>query len=431
MENMNSLLAKYIFEDKVADTDYLLTIASEFIEIYHRRVARQESERRQRLWRYLHYRRESVLSMGILLQAARGLDYGNKERSCWALPRNRDWWENMVLKEWNDEFWLTNFRMTRATFMAVAEQLRPFIEKEVTSMRTPITVEHRLAITLWRLATNIEYMSLSKLFGVGRSTVCCIVHETCRAIEKHLMPKIIRFPENRELLNTVDEFNTKCGFPQVAGLVDCTHISIKTPKDSLEDYLNQNEFHSVVLQAVVDHRGMFIDTDVGQPGSLLEANVFSLSSLHRSLSRGTLFNPNPTQLIEGETVPLLLFGTSAYPLLPNLMKCYSDDEQMTEDQKHFNLQLSSTHANIQSVFGRLKGRWQILNKTNHNQLNSINSLVHACCTLHNICESNGDPFQPAWLSGIDNSTSRNEHCECPLPEASKTRHALTEFLKNQ
>ena len=44
-------------------------------------------------------------------------------------------------------------------------------------VQKPLSVEERLAITLWRLGTNIELSSTAHLFGVGLSTVCIIVRE--------------------------------------------------------------------------------------------------------------------------------------------------------------------------------------------------------------------------------------------------------------
>ena len=39
-----------------------------------------------------------------------------------------------------------------------------------------------VAITLWKLATNIEYRTLSEMFGVGNSRVGIVVIETCKSI---------------------------------------------------------------------------------------------------------------------------------------------------------------------------------------------------------------------------------------------------------
>ena len=49
-----------------------------------------------------------------------------------------------------------------------------------------LTVEKRVAITLWRLGTNIEYRSLSQVFGIGLSTVCVVVADVCTTIVQHL-----------------------------------------------------------------------------------------------------------------------------------------------------------------------------------------------------------------------------------------------------
>ena len=52
-------------------------------------------------------------------------------------------------------------------------------------------VKHRVAITIWRLAANVECLTLSHLFGVGVSTVGLIVRECCRVIHDELTPRYV------------------------------------------------------------------------------------------------------------------------------------------------------------------------------------------------------------------------------------------------
>ena len=66
-----------------------------------------------------------------------------------------------------------------------------------------------MAVCLWCLGTPIEYHTIAHLFGIGRSTVCDIVHETCRAIVKVLMKEYIKFPSSDDLDHVVDEFKIK------------------------------------------------------------------------------------------------------------------------------------------------------------------------------------------------------------------------------
>ena len=69
----------------------------------------------------------------------------------------------------------------------------------MTRLRQPISVDTRVAITIWRLGTTTEYRTIAALFGIGRSTACEVVLETCEAIALHLMPKYVCIPQNEKL----------------------------------------------------------------------------------------------------------------------------------------------------------------------------------------------------------------------------------------
>ena len=64
----------------------------------------------------------------------------------------------------------------------------------------------RLGVTLWKLATNVEYRTIAVLFRVGRSTVGEVVLDTCEAILQHLLPKYIHIPKNESVCDIVDGF---------------------------------------------------------------------------------------------------------------------------------------------------------------------------------------------------------------------------------
>ena len=68
--------------------------------------------------------------------------------------------------------------------------------KTENSLRMPIGVEKRVVVTIWKLATNVEYQTILAFFSLGRSTVCVIVGQTCNAIAKHLFPLCLFLREN-------------------------------------------------------------------------------------------------------------------------------------------------------------------------------------------------------------------------------------------
>ena len=146
---------------------------------------------------------------------------------------------------YREGWWKENLRMSRHTFTIIYAVLRPYIEKQNTRMREAISVEKRVAVTVWKLATNIEYRTLSALFGIGRSTVGEIIIETCKAITK-LLPRYVKIPRGDSLKEVIKGFEECWGFPQAAGAIDGSHIPIIKPKDSASDYYNRKGYYSII-----------------------------------------------------------------------------------------------------------------------------------------------------------------------------------------
>ena len=149
-------------------------------------------------------------------------------------------------------------------------------------MCVPISVEKRIANALWRLGTNVEYRTISHLFGVSISTVCIIVHEVCKS------KKYIKIPTGPQAMGIVRGFEERWDFPQCFGAIDGSHIPIIAPTHSPTDYYNRKGFHSIVLQALVDHQYRFFNVYVGWPGSVHDARILSNSEVYQKGESGTL-----------------------------------------------------------------------------------------------------------------------------------------------
>ena len=189
-----------------------------------------------------------------------------------------------MLGTFTDQDWMENFRLGRNTFHFLCEQLKPSIQRRNTQLRRAISVEHRVAITLWCLATCGEYCTIAHLFGVARCTVCVIVHDTCKAIVDVLLRKYIRFPHGEGLSDVVEGFKNKWGMIQCAGSIDGCHIPVMPPALNHTDFYNRKGWYSMLVQAVVDHNYQFIDVCVGWPGN---ARVLVNSSVYiKSIAKG-------------------------------------------------------------------------------------------------------------------------------------------------
>ena len=298
-------------------------------------------------------------------------------------------------------------------------------------MRSAITVEHRVAITLWCLATCSEYRTIGHLFGVGRSTVCMIVHDTCAAIVKVLSDKYISFPTGDKLQEVMDRFRTKWEIPQCAGAIDGSHIPVKPPALNHTDYYNRKGYYSVVLQAVVDDEYLFRDVMVGWPGSVHDARVFANSSVYHKANQKEILNTNRVR-IRGIDIYPFIVADSAYPLKSWLMKPFPYNSTMSSEKKKFNYILSRGRIVTENAFGRLKARWRRLMKRNDMDVSRVPPVVLACCILHNICEVHGESFSRTWLEDMAEDQpgtipyTRPSHSSTP---ADIIRDELVQYLK--
>ena len=207
----------------------------------------------------------------------------------------------MVVPAFNDAQWTQNFRMSRATFDYLCRRLQPDLERHDTNYRQCIPTKKRIAIALWKLATNSEYRSIAHLFGVGISTVCDCVHKFCSAVERVLVADMIQTPNADKLREMAAYFERRWGLQQCVGAIDGSHIPILAPEEYHTDYFNRKGWHSIILQGVVDGKGMFWNTFIGAAGSLHDARVLRMSGLWSLVDRGLLL-PDETKNIGGHEV---------------------------------------------------------------------------------------------------------------------------------
>jgi len=143
------------------------------------------------------------------------------------------WWEDIVMNNFGPHDWMSKDMffgphdwMSKDMFFYLCDELKPLLEKQTTRLRVPVSIECRIAITLWILATAAEYRTVAHLFGVARCTVCLMFHETCNAI----VSKLLLFPTGDELKKVVKGFKEKWDFPQCTGWIPYfSHTSLHEP----------------------------------------------------------------------------------------------------------------------------------------------------------------------------------------------------------
>ncbi|KAM9318446.1 uncharacterized protein KZ484_022706 [Pholidichthys leucotaenia] len=342
--------------------------------------------------RHMRHMREQML-LGEFFQNKRC------RPSAWAINRSSHWWENIV-PGFSSTQWLQNFRMSEDTFTYLCHKLRPYMEHQDTKFRQCVPLRKRVAIALWKLATGSEYRSIGHLFGVSNTTVCRCVQDFCVAAESLLVPEQLRFPDEGRFREMSAYIESRWGLPMCVGAIDGSHIPIIAPTQYHTDYFNRKGWHSVLLQGVVDGKGLFWNVFAGLPGSMHDARVLRLSTLWDLASRENLFPPKVMNL-GAVRVGYFILGDSAYPLQNWLLKTFHDTGRLTEEQHTFNQTISRVRVVVENAFGRLKGRWRCLLKRNDCNIALVKSMVLTCCALHNLCESHGEAFDTTLDDAAD------------------------------
>ncbi|CAM5085083.1 unnamed protein product [Eretmochelys imbricata] len=158
-------------------------------------------------------------------------------------------------------------------------------------------------------------------------------------------------------------------------------------------YIHCKRYFSMVMKALVDHKGRFTNTNVGWPEKVHDARIFRNSGLFEQLQEGTYF-PDQKITVGDVEMPIVILGDSAYPLMPWLMKPYTGS--VDSSQELFNYRLSKCRMVVECAFEHLKACWRSLVTWLDLSETNIPIVIAACCVLHNICESKGETFMAGW-----------------------------------
>ena len=122
---------------------------------------------------------------------------------------------------------------------------------------------------------------------------------------------------------------------------------------------------SVMVQALVDSEGRFLDVSAGWPSTMPET-ILHQTKLYLGVEESReLLNGPMYDLTDGNSVPQYILGESCFPLLPWLLTPYiraNEEDSFGSSEREFNSVHGRAMGLVGTAFGRLGARWQLLSK---------------------------------------------------------------------
>lgn len=309
----------------------------------------------------------------------------DKERQEYgAMPRCDFFSVLMIYKtDYQNEFRMYT-RLQPATFDALVARLEDtptYVGRKGPRKRGrphKFSVAYEVALGLYVLSGRQSYHRVSGMWGCGgKSVVRTIVRRFVKAVCE-LEPEVIRWPDEQETKEIQEGFRAlKPGLPLCVGAIDCVHVEISRPKKDPGDYICRKKRYSVNTQAIVDHRGLFLDVFCGWPGRAHDARVFKNSRVSNLLRARCLSSTGSCKSY--------IIGDSAYARRSYMLVGHSWGPNMSEEQSVANAYISNARVVVENAFGRLKARFRSL-KFLDVATTAVPHWILATMILHNFIE---------------------------------------------
>lgn len=246
-----------------------------------------------------------------------------------------------------------------------------------------------------------------------------------------IAPRIIKWPQGREIDAITDKFIKISNIPNVLDAIDGSYIPIKAPTVDPESYINRKCFYAITMQGICDPSLKFIDCFAGYPSSVSDVRIFRNSGIYTEYILHIYTMSNTNRYFPGNE---FLLGDKAYPVLQWLIPSYIDRGNLNAVNKRFNESLSKGRQVIERALALLKGRFRRLKYLDMHRTDLIPATILATCVIHNSCIDLKDTNIEQFMNeGMEVDDNMNENIRDPVQNCHEEisgiqkRNALAEY----
>ncbi|XWS70768.1 hypothetical protein CRYUN_Cryun03dG0077200 [Craigia yunnanensis] len=280
----------------------------------------------------------------------------------------------------SDPLWPRFFRMSKPTFSQLLLTVSP-------SFPPSFPADSSLAAALFRLAHGASYKFIAPRFGFSSSA------DACRAF--YTVCKLINDKLGNSLDFQADISRILVGFGWIS-LPNCCGV-LGFGRFEVDGQLMGSNA-SVLVQALVDSEGRFLDISAGWPCTITPDSILHQTKLFSRVEESReLLNGPCYKLSDGNSVPQYILGDSCFPLLQWLITPYvrsnEEGDSFGSPEKEFNAVHSRAMGLVEMAFGRVRARWQLLSKRWKQEcVEYLPFVIVMGCLLHNFLIKCSEPL---------------------------------------
>lgn len=290
-------------------------------------------------------------------------------------------WQEGVMREWTEQEYMENLRMSQPAFRSLVDVLKPYIQERQQPGGKPQT-------PLWcKVAAALSFLGggreadFREKYGMRKKAAWAsrweVLHAVCEALKEE-----IQFPSTpAELAKNSAEFEQYCHFPGAVAAVDGIIIPAKLLGKAYAKsmYCQRKAVYGFNVQAVADAHCRFLLVDTSHFASVHDGRAFRETTLWRELEEGKLRCGDV--FADGE---FFILGDNAYAITSFLLHPWKGHPALGSAADAFNFHISAARQSVERAFGHLVMAFPVLHiGLNVNTVEHASTLITACFLLHN------------------------------------------------
>jgi len=302
--------------------------------------------------------------------------------------------------DYSDPNFLLHFRMEKAAFYNLAEEIRyyhefqPRVDRFGRQYPRKASVEQQLLVFLYSLGadgSDSNYKKIGTRFQISNGIVQIFIDRCTRAIKSMFEHEVISWPDTNERKVISQRFQAKYGFANCVGIVDGTVFPLAfKPSEYGEEYWYRKGGYCLHSIIICDDEMRVLDFLAGYPGSVHDNRVWC--NTDQFLHYNNYFSRFQYLLADSA------FATGVH--LIAAFKRLRGLRVLPEDQELFNTYLAKARIKVEHCIGLLKNRFRSLRGlrtiiSDEASAKRVIDRITLCIILHNLLLDTSYPNE--WI----------------------------------